>query len=115
MIYFIQDTTVLNIKIGFTDGDPADRLKALQTGSPAPLVLLYTMRGDMDLERRLHERFASARVHGEWFRPAPALLLFLLDAATRDLPPHDVLIRVVRSVVADVEDYQKRMEYALNG
>lgn len=81
VIYFVQDQSVHHIKIGFTDGDPEGRLKALQTGSPTGLVLLLTIPGDRTKERELHERFAAARVHGEWFKPTPELLAFMLEQA----------------------------------
>lgn len=82
MIYFIQDTSVLNIKIGFTAGDAEKRLRELQTGSPCGLVVLATIPGEKALERTLHERFASARVHGEWFRPVPELIAEAKAVAT---------------------------------
>jgi hypothetical protein len=79
MIYFIQDEHLGHIKIGFTDGpDAAVRLKQLQTGSPVGLVLLMTIEGDRETEAMAHEKFASARVHGEWFRPVPDLISFML-------------------------------------
>ncbi len=84
MIYFIQDDSILNIKIGHTAAnDAGERLRALQTGSPSGLVLLYSMPGGPDLEKQLHQRFAEARVQGEWFRPVPYLIRFILDHATR--------------------------------
>lgn len=81
MIYFIQDDTVFNIKIGFTDGDDASgRLNALRTGCPVGLTLLNTMPGDRAVEAALHQRFAAYRVQGEWFKPCPELILFILAA-----------------------------------
>ena len=80
MIYFIQDTSVLNIKIGFTGAaDAEDRLRQLQTGSPSGLILLATIPGEQKDEHALHERFKDARVHGEWFKPVPDLIRFMLD------------------------------------
>jgi hypothetical protein len=35
------------------------------------------MDGGMREERVLHERFASARAEGEWFRPVPDLLAYI--------------------------------------
>lgn len=74
MIYFIQDTLTCHIKIGFTDGDPDARLRALQTGNPNPLVLLGTSQGDLEDEQDLHRRFSEWRVQGEWFKPAKAVI-----------------------------------------
>jgi hypothetical protein len=81
MIYFIQDCSLYLIKIGYTSGDVNGRLCALQTGSPVGLVLLFTMPGEMPDEAALHLRFAGLRERGEWFRPGPPLLQFLLKAS----------------------------------
>ncbi len=83
MIYFIQDSGTLLIKIGFTDGYPANRLLALQTGNPSGLVLLKTTEGAKSDEAELHRRFADARERGEWFRPTPELFRFMIG----DPPP----------------------------
>lgn len=75
MIYFIQAEGIGHIKIGFTDSDDASvRLATLQTGSPVPLRLLGTFPGLVEDEKNLHRRFASAKVHGEWFKPIPELM-----------------------------------------
>ncbi len=84
MIYFTQDSVVLNIKIGHTSGDPEGRRSALQTGNGSPLVLLATMPGEREDEARLHRQFAPHRVGGEWFRPVPALLALIGDARARE-------------------------------
>ncbi len=80
MIYFIQCESTLLIKIGWTEGSPHDRLKQLQTGSPGGLRLLFSMPGDRELETELHHQLASAHDRGEWFRPTPDVLRFLLRA-----------------------------------
>lgn len=79
MIYFIQDSSTLFIKIGRTDGDPENRLKALQTGNPSGLVLLLEIEDEPDLETYLHKVFASYRERGEWFRPGPRLIAYMLE------------------------------------
>jgi hypothetical protein len=82
MIYFAQDESTLHVKIGFHGGEDAlERIKSLQTGNPSPLVLLGTMPGDRDTERRLHRDFAAARVAGEWFRPVAGLLALIISPA----------------------------------
>lgn len=82
MIYFIQDSGTLAIKIGYTAGDsPEARRKALQTGNPSPLVLLAAAEGDTTDEAALHRRFAEARIGGEWFRPVPELITTIIAAA----------------------------------
>lgn len=65
MIYVIFDGE--HHKIGYTAGDPKDRLQMLQVGSSRALVLVTTLPGEMSDEKRLHMRFAHTRVRGEWF------------------------------------------------
>lgn len=92
MIYFIQDSGTLFIKIGFTDSDPMDRLKALQTGCPSQLVLLWSCDGDISAEGSLHCRFADARDRGEWFRPVPELLRFIIAESSKPKKPLPVYV-----------------------
>lgn len=66
-VYFIVCTDAPQCKIGFTTGDIAKRLKALQTGSANELAIMCAHPGTPDTERRLHERFAESRIRGEWF------------------------------------------------
>ncbi len=81
MIYFIQDKLTLHIKIGFTDGDPKDRLYNLQTANAAGLILLCEATGDRDEEDRLHEKFSASLERGEWFRPTPDIILWMMGVA----------------------------------
>jgi hypothetical protein len=64
------------VKIGIAV-DPDRRLSVLQEGSPEILELVATRPGTVVDERRLHERFAEARAHGEWFDATPEILLWL--------------------------------------
>lgn len=75
-VYFIAPEALLHrderdscrvVKIGYTKGHPRQRLNALQTGSPAPLVLWAFTPGPEALEKAFHEAFAGLRSHGEWF------------------------------------------------
>lgn len=72
-VYFVQAKRCRLIKIGFSV-DPLARLRDLQGMSPDQLILLVTTRGSIDDEQRYHVEFAKFRKHGEWFRPARALL-----------------------------------------
>lgn len=76
-IYFIKSDETKEIKIGYTSGEVEKRLKSLQTGHPYKLQVLATMPGSRDDEKNLHERFASSRLSGEWFKPYPDLLVFI--------------------------------------
>lgn len=67
-VYFI-DCPVLNvIKIGFTDGNPANRFNRIAATSPAPIVPLGVMPGTIQDERNLHSMFLDLWDHAEWFR-----------------------------------------------
>jgi|SRR6516162_8157678 hypothetical protein len=73
-IYFIECGDY--IKIGFASSLKA-RLSGLTTGNPYPLKVLAIIDGDKQVERSLHDRFASAFHRGEWFRKTPELLTFI--------------------------------------
>lgn len=64
------------IKIGWSR-QVATRLAQLQTGNAAPIELLGVLPGARSRERELHERFADARVSGEWFEATPELLAYI--------------------------------------
>jgi hypothetical protein len=75
LVYCIQSIPSGNVKIGIAE-NPAARLRTMQTGTWEELVLLWTLPGGADLERRLHRRFADYHIAREWFRPHPAMLGF---------------------------------------
>lgn len=54
------------IKIGRTEGHPADRLLDIQACSPVSLDLVALGHWSL-VEGRMHERFAGVRVRHEWF------------------------------------------------
>lgn len=65
-IYVITAEGSPIVKIGKAD-DPEQRVKRLQTGSPAKLTVAWTVQAKPELELLLHERFADYRESGEWF------------------------------------------------
>lgn len=78
-VYFIRADHVGLIKIGIAQ-DVNQRLATLRTSSPVRLELLAVIRdGGQALEARLHQRFAGARSHGEWFHPTPELLSYIAE------------------------------------
>lgn len=83
MIYFIQekDNHKGLIKIGQTSDNVKDRLRTLQTGSPALLQVIGLVNGRND--RIYHQKFAAYKHHGEWFEPADAILDFLEEYGAR--------------------------------
>src|SRR5262249_52827739 len=83
--YFIQDEATKLIKIGFTAGTGEGRLGGLQTGCPGKLVLVLEVPGEKQDETAWHQRFASARERGEWFRPVAELLLAIAEGKIAQL------------------------------
>lgn len=70
--YFIGSDCGL-IKIG-SAWNAHVRLQEIQPMSPRKLEVLAWVRGGEPVEREYHRRFASARLHGEWFNPTPEIL-----------------------------------------
>ncbi len=86
MIYFLQDSGNLSIKIGWAKDDAEARRDVLQTGNPSKLVLLATMPGERSNEKELHKRFDAHRIAGEWFKPCPELLQLVCRASVGSQP-----------------------------
>ena len=114
MIYFIQAAIVGRIKIGFTSRNKlANRVSQIQTGCPVPIDLLATKHGNRATEARLHERFASCRICGEWFHPSPELVRFvsrLQGKKQREKAP-----RKNRKTIASqwlIERFRERLEWS---
>lgn len=83
LVYFIQVGGETGpIKIGHTV-DLSERLKTIQTASPAEAVVIGTMKFETPdeargFEQRLHnEVFWDLRMRGEWFRCDPRILRFV--------------------------------------
>lgn len=76
-LYAIQQGENGPIKLGLAK-DPRERLKTLQQGNPERLHGLAAWRALRLEERQLHEEFAADRLVGEWFRPTPELVDFVL-------------------------------------
>lgn len=77
MIYFIQSGQDGAIKIGYTNGDPSSRLKALQTATPSELRLLHYIPGTLNFEASLHAKFNNESLGREWFRPSKELMDYI--------------------------------------
>jgi len=77
-IYFIQSEIGGPIKIGwaYVDGIQS-RFETIQSMNPFRLKILATLEGNIQLEHKLHKRFASDRLHGEWFNSSPAIMSFI--------------------------------------
>jgi hypothetical protein len=84
VVYFLRAGDA--IKIGRTK-NLARRLRALATGSAAPLELLAAVPGGRELEARLHRRWRQLHLRGEWFRAGEALVRFAREHAAGPAPP----------------------------
>lgn len=76
-IYFIQESVLKNIKIGFTSSHPEKRLYTLAVASSQELYFLGFMLGDKPKEKTLHQKFKHLHVRNEWFSPGEDLLMFI--------------------------------------
>lgn len=90
LVYFIRATTVGLIKIGKADCVHT-RFRTIRNMSPDTLQIMGCVHSEdgSALERHLHERFASDRSHGEWFKPSPELLQFIEENASAAPPMRD--------------------------
>lgn len=75
-VYFLQAKSLGHIKIGTTT-NMQRRFSEIKTGCPDELVLLGITKGDANIERQIHEKFADSRVRGEWFAPSDDLASFI--------------------------------------
>jgi len=114
LVYFIQSQDGL-IKIGWTS-DLARRVNNLAVGASGPISVLATTPGGRTLEAHLHERFASDREQGEWFRPSDdlrSLIRLILSGAT-DVFAHGLVdtIEIDNSVGARGHRAEEATRYA---
>jgi Meiotically up-regulated gene 113 len=72
------------VKIGFTLGPIANRLKSLQTACPARIELYASLWGTQACERVLHRRFSRSRLSGEWFKRTSSLSAFIAQVQETD-------------------------------
>lgn len=70
-VYFIGPTNG-PVKIGFSIA-PYERVANLQTAHWDKLELLAKVAGTEADERTYHDRFAAARIRGEWFSRTPEI------------------------------------------
>lgn len=76
-VYFLYGAG--RIKIGFTAGEPLRREDNLGNQSPVHLDLVKIIPGGKVTEFRMHHRFRTDRLYGEWFRLSPALRSFIVS------------------------------------
>lgn len=83
--YFIQMGKRGPIKIG-TAFDVYARLTSLQTSSPSKLRIVGYV--EKNVEKHLHEMFASHRIRGEWFRPHREIVRYIKKYARQTDEPN---------------------------
>ena len=73
-VYFIGQPQG-SIKIGFTNGDPRLRLRALKYAMGVELKMLaaFSVPQARQVEQELHSRLGAHRITGEWYTEAAAL------------------------------------------
>lgn len=85
-VYFLQAGVGGPIKIGFTKGNPENRIRALQVASPVKLILIGTANGNNLEEKLLHFHLCGHRLIGEWFHPAPQVMEAIANAMKGEFP-----------------------------
>lgn len=73
-VYIIRAGEGGPVKIGWTAGDVAERVAAIQAGNHETLNILRVMEGDRFTESALHREFAHLRIAREWFLFDPQML-----------------------------------------
>ncbi|TDQ34643.1 GIY-YIG nuclease family protein [Thiopseudomonas denitrificans] len=76
-IYFIQESELRNIKIGFTSSHPEKRLRSLACGNSQELKIIGLKIDSKPLEAKLHKRFGDLHVRNEWYRPGEELMAYI--------------------------------------
>lgn len=83
VVYFLQETGEMAIKIGFTSGRK-HRVSSIQAGTPRKIVVLAWLPGSREDEAELHRRFSHLNTYqGEWFQPADDLVAFIEEVKRR--------------------------------
>jgi hypothetical protein len=80
-VYFILNSDSKAIKIGRAK-NVEQRMKSLQTSSPAHLKLIKSVQVDgaekaIELEQSLHQQFQAIRLTGEWFKAEASLIEYI--------------------------------------
>ena len=76
LIYFIEAIGGDAIKIGYTQQDPFDRIRSLQTGNHCVLQVIGVIPGPQRLENKIHRTIGKEkRLSGEWFQREAALAI----------------------------------------
>lgn len=83
-VYFVLAPEVGRVKIGYSEKPPYNRMIDLQVGSPVKLELIYSIPGGPLLEKGIHAKFDSYRLHGEWFEYTDSLKDYICEIKKQD-------------------------------
>lgn len=67
MIYIIKEKTSNFCKIGYSKNVKI-RLRKMQSDNPRELILLKTYEGDLNIEKRIHNKYKELHIRGDWFK-----------------------------------------------
>lgn len=93
MIYFIQSEQY--VKIGYTSNLKA-RYKKYVTENPNPVRLLGSIKGGMDIEKKLHKRFGEFKHNREWFHlndTVRAMIIIAIEEGKDNIEPAYTKVR----------------------
>lgn len=106
-IYVIQrDGEKGLVKIGFTTRKISVRAAQIGVKDKCDVRVLAVASGDRDDEKRLHDRFATHHVRGEWFSPHSSILEFAASLGIDDssgAPIRRITITLEDDVAARLE------------
>ena len=113
-VYFVKPVDATGpIKIGVS-GRPKERLSKLLDWSPVALEVVWTIPGNHQLERNIHECFADLHSHKEWFHAAPRLLE-AIERLNRYLRNDSVIGRRLFELCAIIGAWEIRQQYEWSG
>lgn len=130
MIYVITaakgDVLEAPIKIGITQA-PAGRLRTVQTSSPFAVAIAFGLvlpdrALAQKVERLVHDRLASCRLHSEWFQMHPLAAVYVVFGVSyevvRSMFPqksHEDVDAVLRARVFNTETFAVAMQSVVGG
>jgi hypothetical protein len=87
-VYFVAEEGTERVKIGLTTNPVWTRVSELQIANDRQIILMRAIKGDYNVERAAHKRFAHLRLEGEWFRYSDEMWDFgkTIDIGPRRIP-----------------------------
>lgn len=108
-VYFIGDEKLKTVKIGYSK-NPWARVKDLQTGRPAKLSVVATLKTTEVSETQVHDLFADEREAGEWFRVSPRIRSVIAAIREKEIADLTALSNYVVNYVATTKETEAETE-----